>query len=76
MSGLTHPPFPPEPHFVGSAYVPESVGSYTGDDDKVYRRQETQERKHEVPASTRDEALIHCTKPSGVPRQKKSYVPS
>lgn len=25
-----------EPHFVGSAYVPESVGSYTGDDDKVY----------------------------------------
>ena len=37
MSGLTHPPpFPPEPHFVGSAYVPESVGSYPGDDDKVY----------------------------------------
>ena len=27
-----------------------------------------QERKHEVPASTRDEALIHCTKPSGVQR--------
>uniref|UniRef100_A0A8D1NX74 Semaphorin-4C n=1 Tax=Sus scrofa TaxID=9823 RepID=A0A8D1NX74_PIG len=25
-----------EPHFVGSAYVPESVGSFTGDDDKVY----------------------------------------
>ncbi|KAK1332781.1 hypothetical protein QTO34_006312 [Cnephaeus nilssonii] len=25
-----------EPHFVGSAYVPESVGSLTGDDDKVY----------------------------------------
>ncbi|KAB0401371.1 hypothetical protein E2I00_005030 [Balaenoptera physalus] len=25
-----------EPHFVGSAYIPESVGSFTGDDDKVY----------------------------------------
>uniref|UniRef100_A0A8C9PP64 Semaphorin 4C n=1 Tax=Spermophilus dauricus TaxID=99837 RepID=A0A8C9PP64_SPEDA len=25
-----------EPHFVASAYVPESVGSFTGDDDKVY----------------------------------------
>ncbi|XP_074144517.1 semaphorin-4C isoform X2 [Sminthopsis crassicaudata] len=25
-----------EPHFVGSAYVPESVGSLTGDDDKIY----------------------------------------
>lgn len=25
-----------EPHFVGSAYVPESVGSFTGDDDKIY----------------------------------------
>lgn len=25
-----------EPHFVGSAYVPESLGSFTGDDDKVY----------------------------------------
>lgn len=33
----TDPPcFAPEPHFVGSAYVPESVGSFTGDDDKVY----------------------------------------
>lgn len=30
------PCFAPEPHFVGSAYVPESVGSFTGDDDKVY----------------------------------------
>ena len=28
----------------------------------------SQERKHEFPASTRDEALFHCTKPSGVPR--------
>lgn len=28
--------FPVEPHFVGSAYIPESVGSFTGDDDKVY----------------------------------------
>ena len=26
------------------------------------------ERKPEVPASTRDEALFHCTTPSGVPR--------
>ena len=26
------------------------------------------ERKPEVPASTRDEALFHFTKPSGVPR--------
>ena len=26
------------------------------------------ERKPEVPASTRDEALFHCDKPSGVPR--------
>ncbi|XP_054030879.1 semaphorin-4C [Dryobates pubescens] len=25
-----------EPHFVGSAFVPESLGSSTGDDDKVY----------------------------------------
>ncbi|XP_041612713.1 semaphorin-4C isoform X3 [Vulpes lagopus] len=25
-----------EPHFVGSAYIPESVGSFTGDDDKIY----------------------------------------
>lgn len=25
-----------EPHFVGSAFVPESVGSFTGDDDKIY----------------------------------------
>ncbi|XP_049640792.1 semaphorin-4C isoform X1 [Suncus etruscus] len=25
-----------EPHFVGSAFIPESVGSFTGDDDKVY----------------------------------------
>lgn len=34
---LTLLPRPPaEPHFVGSAYVPESVGSFTGDDDKVY----------------------------------------
>lgn len=30
------PPLPLEPHFVGSAYIPESVGSFTGDDDKVY----------------------------------------
>lgn len=30
------PPLPVEPHFVGSAYIPESVGSFTGDDDKVY----------------------------------------
>ena len=28
----------------------------------------SQERKHEFPASTRDEALFHCTEPSGVPR--------
>ena len=28
----------------------------------------SQERKHEFPASTRDEALFHCDKPSGVPR--------
>jgi semaphorin 4 len=28
--------FVPEPHFVGSAFVPESVGSFTGDDDKIY----------------------------------------
>ena len=26
------------------------------------------ERNPEVPASTHDEALFHCTKPSGVPR--------
>ena len=26
------------------------------------------ERKHEFPASTRDEALFHCTEPSGFPR--------
>ncbi|XP_075419307.1 semaphorin-4C isoform X2 [Tenrec ecaudatus] len=25
-----------QPHFVGSAFVPESVGSLTGDDDKIY----------------------------------------
>lgn len=30
------PPPPVEPHFVGSAYIPESLGSFTGDDDKVY----------------------------------------
>lgn len=30
------PPLLVEPHFVGSAYIPESVGSFTGDDDKVY----------------------------------------
>lgn len=35
--GLAKPPsLPTEPHFVGSAYVPESLGSVTGDDDKVY----------------------------------------
>lgn len=35
--GLTKPPpLPLEPHFVGSAYIPESLGSFAGDDDKVY----------------------------------------
>ena len=46
-----------------------SVPTLQGNSDSgQYWRQETQERNHEVPASTRDEALIHCTKPSGVPR--------
>lgn len=33
---LTGPHFPTEPHFVASVYIPESVGSFTGDDDKIY----------------------------------------
>ncbi|KAG8516335.1 Semaphorin-4B, partial [Galemys pyrenaicus] len=35
--GLTvHPHRPPDPAFVASAFIPESVGSPQGDDDKIY----------------------------------------
>ena len=34
------------------------------------------ERNPQVPASTRDEALFHCTKPSWVPRGPSHYTVS
>ena len=35
-TALLSPSVPTEPHFVASAYIQESAGSSTGDDDKVY----------------------------------------
>lgn len=33
---LSSPPAPTDPAFVASAYIPESLGSLDGDDDKIY----------------------------------------